>query len=74
MFRFGKKMPLKNIYFTKHQKHILVLSRIRIRIFKTGSADPDPKKNGRDPQHGFFGYVFTNCIPKVIRMSWMGLI
>ena len=30
-----------------------LLSRIRIRIFKTGSADPDPdpEKNGPDPQH-----------------------
>ena len=36
----------KIIYFAKHQKHI-VLSRIRIRIFKTGSADPDPEKIDR---------------------------
>ena len=41
----------QNIYFAKHQKHILVLSRIGIRILKTESADPDLKKNGADLQH-----------------------
>ena len=27
------------------------VTRIRIRNLKTGSADPDPEKNGPDPQH-----------------------
>ena len=30
---------------------IRIRIRIRIRNFKTGSADPDPKKIGPDPQH-----------------------
>ena len=32
------------------------VTRIRIRILKTGSADPDPdpEKNGPDPQHYWF--------------------
>ena len=47
-------MPQKKIiYFAKHQNHIKVGSGsglfwvTRIRIFKTGSADPDPKKMDR---------------------------
>ena len=52
-------MPYKNIYFAKHQKHILLGSGSgRIRSF-LGHPDPDPKKpdpririrkNGPDPQ------------------------
>ena len=44
MFRFGKKVPEKQLLSCSTST--TNLSRIRIRIFKTGSADPDrdPKK------------------------------
>ena len=48
MFKSGKKMTYQ---LRLHKIKKAYLSRIRIRLFKTGSADPDPGKMEPDPQY-----------------------
>ena len=47
MYKFGIKMPLKIIFFAKHQKHILVGSSFKNPdpVF-LDHPDPDPDKPG----------------------------
>ena len=71
MFRFGMKLALKNYSFCSTSKTYLsrIRIRIRIQIFKTGSADQDTKK-----RTGSATLVYTNkceCYNEIIQKTYI---